>query len=67
MSSQVVQCLKGELKRRQDRNPGYSIRAFAKSLELSHSFLLRVLSYERKLSIETSEKSPESIGVGEIS
>jgi broad specificity polyphosphatase/5'/3'-nucleotidase SurE len=48
--------LRRELKKRQQRNSRYSIRAFAKSLATHHSTLTRILRSDRRLtprSIET--------------
>ena len=41
--------LSAELKKRQQRNPRYSIRAFANSLDTHHSTLTRILRSDRRL------------------
>ena len=42
--------LKEELNRRQRKNPGYSMRAFSKSLKLSSSFVSKVLNGQKNIS-----------------
>ena len=44
--------LKQELKRRMFMNPSYSLRAFARSLEVSRSFLSKLLKGERSTSLQ---------------
>lgn len=44
--------LRNELSIRRRKNPAYSIRSFARDLELSQSFLTQVLNRKRKLSDE---------------
>jgi len=46
--------LKAELERRQRINPRYSLRSFAQNLELSPSFLSKVLNGKKNLSIESA-------------
>lgn len=45
--------LKEELQRRKNKNAGYSLRAFAKSLGLSSSFVSKVLNAKKNVSQET--------------
>jgi len=47
--------LKKELKKRQDKNPRYSLRSFARDLKISPSMISRFLAGER-------EPSPETLG-----
>jgi uncharacterized protein (TIGR02147 family) len=44
-----------DFKRRKSQNPSYSMRSFARDLELSQSFLSQILSGKRKLSLEKAE------------
>lgn len=46
--------LKEELQKRQSKNPGYSLRAFAKTLGLSSSFISKVLNAKKNVSHETA-------------
>ena len=48
--------LQSELMRRCHDNPKYSLRAFAASLKLSPSFLSKVLSGKRSLTLKTANK-----------
>ena len=50
VSPEPRQLLKDELARRSERNPHYSLRAFARSLGMSHTVLSLVLSGKRPLS-----------------
>ena len=50
--------LSDELRKRQARNPRYSIRAFAKSLATHHSTVTRILGSERRL----TARSIQTIG-----
>ena len=43
-----------EIKKRKSKNPGYSLRAFAKSLGLSSSFVSKVLNAKKNVSHETA-------------
>jgi uncharacterized protein (TIGR02147 family) len=49
------QWLAQELMRRVQKNPRYSLRAFAKSIHASPSFLSRVLNGKRALGIRAAE------------
>lgn len=49
-SKDIRQLLKRELKRRVLGNPSYSLRAFARSLHISRSFLSLLLKGERSVS-----------------
>jgi len=51
----IQELLKKELKKRQLKNPQYSLRSFARDLKISPSMISRFLSGER-------EPSPESLG-----
>jgi uncharacterized protein (TIGR02147 family) len=50
------ECLNRELTQRLSRNPGYSLRAFARHLEVSSSSLSRALSGKRSLSVPTATR-----------
>lgn len=51
-----LECLKRELSQRLERNPSYSLRAFAKTLEVSVSSLSRALSMQRTLSVPVAAR-----------
>ena len=51
---QIRQLLANTLAQRKARNPGYSLRAFARSLEISPSFLSEILNGKKTLG-ETNE------------
>ena len=48
--------LEQELARRQSRNLRYSLRAFARDLQLSPAFLCQVLSAKRGLSAKSADR-----------
>src|SRR5215210_6050551 len=50
--------LSAELKRRQQRNPRYSMRAFARLLATHHSTLARILNTDRRV----TRRSIEALG-----
>ncbi len=51
-----LECLNRELSQRLERNPSYSLRAFAKTLEVSVSSLSRALSMQRTLSVPVAAR-----------
>lgn len=53
--------LKDEYKSRRKRNPSYSLRAFARDLNISHSILSRYFNKNKSLSIVQSVKIGEKI------
>lgn len=55
--------LQNELAKRCQRNPRYSLRAFAKSLDTSHTVLSLVLSGKRSISKKLREKIKEELGL----
>ncbi|OQW50448.1 MAG: hypothetical protein A4S09_01245 [Proteobacteria bacterium SG_bin7] len=55
--------LQNELAKRCQRNPRYSLRAFAKSLDTSHTVLSLVLSGKRSISKKLREKIREELGL----
>ncbi len=57
--------LQNELAKRCQRNPRYSLRAFAKSLETSHTVLSLVLSGKRSISKKLREKIKEELGLAQ--
>jgi len=59
----VVEHLREELKRRCERNPRYSIRAFARSLDIHPSTLAAILSQKRPLTPKTAERLLSSLGM----
>ncbi|MEQ1877308.1 MAG: DUF4423 domain-containing protein [Bdellovibrionia bacterium] len=62
----VVEHLREELKRRCERNPRYSIRAFARSLNIHPSTLAAILSQKRPLTPKTAERLLSSLGMDPI-
>ena len=56
--------LQEEFLKRVRRNPRYSIRAFAKSLEMDHSTLAKLLRGERPLGARAREKLRDRLGLG---
>lgn len=53
--------IEAELIRRCQRNPRYSLRAFARSLEVSPSFLSRVLSGKRALTVPVARSFSQAL------
>lgn len=51
--------LKNELKRRQDRNPAYSLRAFAKNLGVSPAQISQIISGKRTITMKTYKRIAE--------
>lgn len=58
--------LRSELKRRQDRNPAYSLRAFARSLKVSPAQLSQLVSGKRPLTLKTLEKLSRELGLSPL-
>lgn len=57
--------LRQELERRQTSNPRYSLRAFARSLELDPTYLSRVLAGTRLLSISAAQKIARALNTSD--
>lgn len=55
-SLEMKRLLQEELQRRKDKNPAYSLRAFAKSLSMSPAQLSQLVSGKRPLTLKTFEK-----------
>src|SRR3989344_4964128 len=62
MTNESVAILKNEFRRRQDRNPNFSMRSFAKWLEVSPAQLSQVLSGKRPLSFRLAAKIGTRLG-----
>ena len=54
-SPEYIADLEEELQKRIQKNPSYSMRSFAQSLQLSPSFLSHMLSGKRALSLEKAQ------------
>src|SRR4051812_39521403 len=63
LTGQAQSFLKSELSRRCERNPSYSLRAFAKSLGVSHTILSLVLAGKRPLARKSARKISEKLGL----
>jgi transcriptional regulator with XRE-family HTH domain len=61
----LIDYLNKELKRRKRKNKSYSIRAFAKSLNIDPSVLAKILIGKRKLSFSTAKRIINSLNVDE--
>jgi hypothetical protein len=59
--------LQSELARRCARNPQYSLRAFAKFLEMDHSTLSQLLRRKRRLTERTIRRCGMRLGLDEVS
>lgn len=58
--------LQDELKRRKEKNPAYSLRAFAKSLGMSPAQLSQLVSGKRPLTLKTFEKLARELALSPI-
>jgi uncharacterized protein (TIGR02147 family) len=63
MNHEATQFLKQELARRMEKNPSYSMRAFAKALDLNVGVLSSLLSGKRPLTAKTAKALCEKLGV----
>lgn len=63
----MSQLLDSELQKRQDLNPSYSLRAFAKYLEVSPATLSQVISGKRELGRKGQEKILSKLDIKEAS
>ena len=63
MNSVSAQFLRSELRLRQERNPRYSLRAFAKKIGISPAYLSKVLTGKCILSVNAAQKVMERIPV----
>jgi uncharacterized protein (TIGR02147 family) len=57
--------LQRELARRCRDNPGYSLRAFAKFLDIDHATLSQLLRGRRRLTLETIDRLGERLGLSD--
>ena len=55
--------LKDHLRRRQEINPRYSLRAFAKKLGISPSKVSEVISGKKRISVERGEDVAKKLGL----
>lgn len=65
MSLEVSKVLSEELEKRRSKNPKYSLRSFARDLDLSPSMVSRFLTGERSPSLETLQKMMKVLGLEE--
>jgi uncharacterized protein (TIGR02147 family) len=65
MKSELSKLLFLELQKRKKKNARYSLRSFARDLELSPSMVSRFLAGERQPSVETLPKLLERLGIDE--
>lgn len=56
MSDQIVQFIQEKYNERAAKNSRYSLRAFAKDLNIEHSILSKILAKKRNLTFETANK-----------
>ncbi|MGE0634360.1 MAG: DUF4423 domain-containing protein [Pseudobdellovibrionaceae bacterium] len=57
------EALKEEFAERRDRNPSYSLRAYARDLSLPFSRLHEMLSYKKGLSVESAQRIANSLEI----
>ena len=62
----VIDRIKREFEMRSNKNPAYSLRAFAKSLDLDSSTLSSLLSGKRKLGFKTAHKILDKLDLSSI-
>jgi len=62
----LIELLKNEFQLRRNRNPQYSLRAFAKSLKIHSSTLSVILSGKRKISPKQADKILRELNVDQI-
>lgn len=55
--------LKRELESRKERNPRYSLRAFARSMAIDHGILSAILSGKRVPSVQVTRMLPKTLGL----
>lgn len=60
-----LKCLADELKRRQERNPRYSLRSYARSLSIDPSSLSRMLNGKQDLSLHLGAKVIQQLSLSE--
>ena len=58
--------LSTRLETRRRTNPTFSIRAFARQLQISHTLLSNVLSGKKGLSLEMAEKLSERLSLSDV-
>lgn len=62
----VAQLLREELRQRQTRNPNFSLRAFARWLQLSPAHLSQVMSGKRPVTLRMAEKIVSRLGLSPV-
>lgn len=63
-SQEYRRIVKEELERRRSHNPSYSLRAFARDLELAPSRVSRVINGKEGFSRKSAEKTARLMGLG---
>lgn len=63
-SSYLLEVLVSEFKRRQRRNPHYSLRALARAVGLSSGFLSQILRGRRRMSLGRGVELVVALGLG---
>jgi uncharacterized protein (TIGR02147 family) len=58
--------LRSELLRKKRKNPSYSLRSFARDIDVSPAFLSQVLSGKKNLSVDRAKKIAMKIGWGSL-
>jgi uncharacterized protein (TIGR02147 family) len=59
----LLQVLREEFKKRKERNPQYSLRAFARSLKIHSSTLSAILNEKRKITYQQAQKILAELGL----
>lgn len=59
----AVSYIKAELTSRQDRNPAYSLRAFARDLSVSHAYVSQVMNGKKRISAHQARWLGETLGM----
>src|SRR5262245_37974939 len=62
-SHSPAQFLKAQLLGRISRNPSYSVRAFARDLRISHSYLSQLLNERRRLSFRQAVQISDALNL----
>lgn len=66
MDADFIFLLKKELASRCEKNPSYSLRSFAQSLQISHSTLSQVLSGKRPLTAKSQKQMASALGISSL-
>lgn len=56
MSEKITSFIQSEYEKRKEKNPRYSMRAYANALNIEHSTLSKILAQKRPLTFETANK-----------